>query len=94
MFHLNDEILFFQQITRPRNKVVPVHNHNCYEIVYYKKCDGSIELDGKPWPFKSNTFSFQCKSNGGVALNVKVSHSTHHIDVFQFKLVPVERTTP
>jgi len=58
MFHLNDEILFFQQITRPRNKVVPVHNHNCYEIVYYKKCDGSIELDGKPCPFKNNTFSF------------------------------------
>lgn len=54
---MNCELDFFSYQTNPINFDVPMHKHNCYELVYYINGCGTTTLNNKKYTYKDNYFS-------------------------------------
>ncbi len=54
---MDSNIRFFMSHVNLENTTVPLHNHNCYELVYYVTGEGSTTFDGAKKAYKANTFS-------------------------------------
>ena len=40
-----------------KGHTVGMHSHDCYELVYYKSCEGNSRIGGTDYPFFNNTFA-------------------------------------
>lgn len=48
---------FFVRLSPKAGSYVPLHQHNCYELVYYKSGTGTMNLAGELLQFRPHTFT-------------------------------------
>jgi AraC family transcriptional activator of pobA len=51
---------FLYQALRPRSTYMPMHQHNCYELVYYRFGKGTTRIGSVEYLYESNTYTIIC----------------------------------